>query len=110
MQTDRGYVPLNQCSVCGLDFTGVEYFDQHRVGKHEYTFVEGLRMDPPREDGRRCLDEGELAGIGLVRVRPGDSRLHDTRVASGVPLYWDPAAVQGVRERWSQAERSTATI
>jgi hypothetical protein len=30
------------------------------VGKHAYTYEEGLKTDPPREDGRRCLSVAEL--------------------------------------------------
>lgn len=55
---------LNLCRSCGEDFGGVELFDRHRVGNHTYTFGEGLRMDPPREDGRRCLDPGEMRELG----------------------------------------------
>lgn len=90
------YIPLNQCVVCGSDFTSIEYFDRHRVGKHEYTFAEGMRMTPSREDGRRCLDEEEMRAVRLVRVKAGDSNRHEGRVASGVPLYWDPELTKRV--------------
>lgn len=40
-------------------------FDGHRVGVHEYLYSEGLRLDPPREDGRRCRDEAEMLEHGL---------------------------------------------
>jgi hypothetical protein len=57
---------LNLCR-CDTDFASVAAFDRHRTGVHDYTFPEGLRMDPPREDGRRCLDPEELleAGMGI---------------------------------------------
>jgi hypothetical protein len=55
---------VNVCAACGLDFAKVAYFDRHRVGRHAYSFSDGLRMDPPREDGRRCLDKGELRAMG----------------------------------------------
>lgn len=48
------------CSSCGEDFGGVTAFDLHRVGKHDYTYEEGLQMSPPREDGRRCLSREEM--------------------------------------------------
>ena len=44
-----------ECTACGLVFNSDGGFDAHRVGKHAYTFLEGMRMEPPREDGRRCL-------------------------------------------------------
>jgi hypothetical protein len=37
----------------------VSAFDNHRVGKHAYMHSEGLKLDPPVEDGRRCLS-GEV--------------------------------------------------
>jgi hypothetical protein len=53
----------------------VALFDAHRVGVHAYVLTEGLRMDPPREDGRRCLDETEVAERGW---EPNDrGRWHD---------------------------------
>lgn len=52
---------MNLCGSCRLDFGSVAAFDAHRIGRHEYTFKEGLYLDPPREDGRRCLDEEEIA-------------------------------------------------
>lgn len=51
---------MNQCAACELDFGSVGAFDAHRAEVHEYTYPEGLRMLPPREDGRRCLSEDEL--------------------------------------------------
>lgn len=51
---------INICDACQQDFGSVNAFDAHRVGKHAYTWREGLAMTPPREDGRRCLDVNEL--------------------------------------------------
>jgi hypothetical protein len=56
--------PVNYCSACGEDFGSVGTFDKHRVGVHDYTLTEGLRMDPPREDGRRCLAIWEMEAKG----------------------------------------------
>ena len=56
---------MNLCRACGKDFSGVSTFDLHRVGKHDYTYSEGLHMDPMREDGRRCLSTDELYMRGL---------------------------------------------
>jgi hypothetical protein len=62
---------VNFCAACGLDFGSTSAFDAHRVGKHGYTFVEGLRMDPPREDGRRCLSSKELLERGWAQDSRG---------------------------------------
>ena len=53
---------MNLCSACGQDFGSVELFDRHRVGKHAYSFAEGLERG--LEDGRRCLDRSEMEGAG----------------------------------------------
>ena len=63
--------PSNQCSNCGADFTSVAGFDYHRVGKHEYLFAEGIKMEPPREDGRRCLDASELTAKNFTQDAKG---------------------------------------
>jgi hypothetical protein len=49
----------NLCRGCGVDFASVSAFDRHRTGTYVYTFAEGLELDPPQEDGRRCLDVDE---------------------------------------------------
>jgi hypothetical protein len=51
---------LNLCRSCGCDFASVSAFDRHRAGSYEYTFSEGFLLDPPQEDGRRCLDADEM--------------------------------------------------
>lgn len=45
---------------CGTDFGSLSAFDSHRTGEHDYLYSEGARMDPPREDGRRCLTAREI--------------------------------------------------
>ena len=65
---------MNLCR-CGLDFGSVSAFDRHRVGKHAFTFSEGLEMDPPCEDGRRCLDVDEMAAAGMELDPRGRWRL-----------------------------------
>jgi hypothetical protein len=62
---------MNVCGACGLDFSSVQAFDRHRVGKHAYTFTEGLNMNPPREDGRRCLDVEELEALQFAQDARG---------------------------------------
>lgn len=68
---------MNQCagpptySGCNQLFASDASFDAHRVGVHDYTFPEGLRMDPPREDGRRCLTQDEMVLAGWSKDRFG---------------------------------------
>jgi hypothetical protein len=62
---------VNLCRGCGQDFAGLTLFDQHRVGVHAHTLTEGLRMDPPREDGRRCLTVDEMQVRGWKQDRQG---------------------------------------
>jgi len=47
----------------------VRAFDAHRVGVHAYTYSEGLKMDPMREDGRRCLTVAEMEEQGWFKDR-----------------------------------------
>lgn len=56
--------PHNYCRSCRQDFSSTSLFDQHRVGKHEYTYSDGLDMEPPQEDGRRCLEITEMEAKG----------------------------------------------
>ena len=62
---------MNFCTSCKTDFASVSAFDRHRVGRHAYTFREGLEMVPMRDDGRRCLDTFEMRTAGLQRDRRG---------------------------------------
>jgi hypothetical protein len=55
---------MNLCRSCDQDFGSVRLFDRHRVGKHVYTYSEGAKMDPPRDDGRRCLSVQEMRTLG----------------------------------------------
>lgn len=68
----------NLCVSCKLDFGSVAAFDQHRTGVHDYTFAEGLNMEPERLDGRRCLDEDEMRASGFVLNRRGTWSLQKT--------------------------------
>lgn len=60
---------MNECGACGQDFGSVAAFDEHRVGEHDYLFSEGVQMEPPRYDGRRCLDVSEMEARGFHRDR-----------------------------------------
>lgn len=62
---------MNLCTTCGEDFAGVSAFDEHRIGKHAYLFSEGLNMNPPKEDGRRCMDKDEMLAAGLQQNAQG---------------------------------------
>jgi hypothetical protein len=62
---------VNLCRACREDFGSTSAFDAHRVGKHAYTYRDGLGMDPSREDGRRCLDAEELERAGWHRDKQG---------------------------------------
>lgn len=100
------YAPLNRCPMCGRDFTSDAYFDRHRVGKHAYTFAEGLRLDPAREDGRRCMDERELLAAGLrPMTRYEMLGKYRSRIESGVPLYFDPARAEALRRRLGRVSK-----
>jgi len=68
---DRGGFGVTECGVCGLYFAGTSAFDAHRVGVHAFTWREGLALDPPRMDGRRCLELDELATAGLALAARG---------------------------------------
>lgn len=63
--------PLNLCRCCGRDFASVAAFDRHRTGVHAYTHREGLRMEPPRTNGRRCLDPDEVLDHGMALDQRG---------------------------------------
>jgi hypothetical protein len=79
-------VNLCRAQGCGADFGSVTLFDAHRVGRHEYTFSEGFELDPPREDGRRCLDPDEMFAKGWA--------LNDRS------RWVDPVRSERVRERF----------
>lgn len=67
---------MNLCRGCGEDFASLTTFDRHRVGVHTYSYTEGLRMEPLREDGRRCLDMDEMRARGWTL--DGRSRWRDS--------------------------------
>ena len=56
--------PADGCSGCGHDFTGTALFDAHRTGIYVYSLDQGLKLDPPQEDGRRCVDKDEMTAKG----------------------------------------------
>ena len=66
---------MTECASCGLAFAGTSAFDFHRRGAHAFTLSEGLRLDPLREDGRRCLHPSEMAEVGMERDSRGRWRI-----------------------------------
>jgi len=81
---------MNLCCTCKADFASVSAFDKHRVGKHAYLYTEGLEMDPPRDDGRRCMDADEMRAAGIERDDRG--RWSITADRNRVTEYWWKAA------------------
>jgi hypothetical protein len=80
---------LNGCSGCGCDFTSVAIFDLHRVGKHAYSYSEGVAMEPMRENGRRCLTSDEMSERGWSIDPKG--------------RWFDPERVEAARRAFSYA-------
>ncbi len=84
---------MTECASCGLAFAGTSAFDLHRRGVHAFTFREGLRMEPVREDGRRCLHPVEMVEAGLElgsrgrwRVKASPKQLQGlARMRAGAP-------------------------
>lgn len=83
---------MNTCTACEENFSSVETFDRHRVGVHAYTFLEGMRMDPPVEDGRRCLSPDEMV----------DDRGWAWNLEG---VWYDPARTERAREAFSALGR-----
>ena len=82
--------PANLCRRCRQDFASLRLFDAHRVGLHEFTFSEGLAFEPPREDGRRCLDTDEMCARGWHLNEQG--RWSDPARAARTRNYFEKAA------------------
>jgi hypothetical protein len=86
-ETAASLAAVNLCRACDTDFASVAAFDAHRIGKHAYTITEGLRLDPPLEDGRRCLDADEFEEAGLAL--DGRGRWHLAEKAAATRAYFD---------------------
>ena len=81
---------VNLCCACDTDFASVSAFDKHRIGKHAYTYSEGLKFDPPVEDGRRCMDVDEMTAAGMELDARG--RWTITADRKRITEYWWKAA------------------
>jgi hypothetical protein len=104
-ETPADYKPLAFCTSCGRDFVGDSLFDLHRVGVHDYTISEGLKLDPPREDGRRCLDADEMRKRGWRPLTVEEKRAsprHSHRADFDVELWFDPVATERVRAAFAR--------
>jgi hypothetical protein len=56
---------------------------------YEYTLEQGLKLDPPREDGRRCLDSNQMEAKGWGLDDRG--------------RWLDPVRLQASREAFAKA-------
>jgi hypothetical protein len=68
---------MNVCATCEKDFVSLAAFDEHRTGRHDYTLWEGLKQEPPVEDGRRCFATFELEETGWTEDAKGRWRFPD---------------------------------
>jgi hypothetical protein len=89
---------MNVCVSCGRDFSSLRAFDSHHVGSHAYTHTEGLRMRPPREDGRRCLAEDELRAAGFAQNSRGRWGLAEEMERARRRFTPEPRVAQTPRE------------
>jgi len=99
MKSPEGYPVSSYCTTCGRDFAGDTYFDKHRIGKHAYLYQEGLKFDPPVEDGRRCMDDEEMieAGMRQMTVEEMQNGRHGKRVGFNVQMWFDPSEGERLR-------------
>jgi hypothetical protein len=98
------YRPLSYCVSCGRDFSGDTIFDLHRVGVHAYDYPEGLKLDPPREDGRRCLEPDEMRALGWRPMGGEEMRASNRdrhRAGFGVEFWFDPARHEVARDAFA---------
>jgi hypothetical protein len=108
-----GYGPLAFCRSCGADFSGDALFDRHRTGLHEFTLYEGLKREPPCEDGRRCLSADEMIALGwrtLANEELLASRRDRHRAGFGIPLWIDPAGRERVQDGFGASPRSAEGV
>lgn len=97
----KEYPVSSYCTECGNDFSGDRMFDRHRVGTFDYTYSEGLQLDPSKEDGRRCLTIDEMKEKGwrpFTDEELKQSRRNSKRAGFGVNLWFDPAEIERTKE------------
>ncbi|SRR5580765_2275242 len=101
-ETPSGYVCSAYCTSCGRDFSGDKLFDRHRIGKHEYTYSEGLNSIPPLEDGRRCMTTDEMLEAGMrpmTETEMNETARHRHRIGFNVEMWFDPTIAEDVKNR-----------
>jgi hypothetical protein len=92
---------MNLCRACRQDFGSVSAFDNHRTGKHGYPW------SPEHEDGRRCLETGELEAKGWRQDKQGRWRT-PSQAARPLPLIFsDPP--QKPQKRFAASRRAAET-
>ena len=101
---------MTECCVCGLPFAGTSAFDAHRVGVHEFTFHEGLRFDPIREDCRRCLRLDEFEAAGLALDDRGRWHLRTDAERARRRFSGSPECAPGVRAEATEGLGGTAKV
>lgn len=104
--TPEGYRVNSYCTSCGKDFYSDRLFDKHRTGIHAYTYSEGLKLDPPKEDGRRCMDEEEMNKIGMRPMTEQEmsaTKRHAHRIGYGIEMWFDPIEHAKSQEKFSKA-------
>jgi hypothetical protein len=84
-----------------MDFAGDSYFDKHRIGTHAYTYLEGLKFNPPVEDGRRCMSLEEMRKVGMRPMTEQEmqkSGRHKHRVGFGVSMIFNPDLAERLKK------------
>jgi len=95
-----GYPVSSYCRSCGKDFAGDTYFEKHRTGVHEYTYSQGIALDPSVEDGRRCKTTEELLEDGMRPMTKEEMRFtqrHARRADYDVEMWFDPIEAERIK-------------
>jgi hypothetical protein len=83
---------MNYCTTCQKDFASLSAFDEHRTGRHAYTYAEGVAREPMVEDGRRCFATHELTDAGWTTDEQERWRFPDDWEMQA--WFWDSAAME----------------
>ncbi len=65
---------MNLCCTCKTDFASVAAFDVTESGSTPTPLGKDLEPEPPREDGRRCMDQDEMLAEGARPARAESDR------------------------------------
>jgi hypothetical protein len=55
---------VNYCTSSDQDFSSVAALDRHRIGKHEYSHVEGLRSSLLARTPGACMSVDAMNAVG----------------------------------------------